>query len=225
MHVYVLSCFTHVRLLVTPWTVTLQAPLSMGFFRQEYWNRLPSLLQGIFQTQGSNPDLLHLLHWQTGSLPLVPPRKPEGLSLSLYEKRETQASGGQASAQDSTGPPAKTYGSLRSPASQAQAACCISLSPHCASVPGLGWWKEDLSPLGIFSVLSVEKIGLSNTSLLWALVLCCMDEATGFHLLIQQILVSARCAPSIELPSGVERKNNRLGLLSVDLYLIGEKDK
>ena len=30
------------------------------------------LLQGIFQTQGSNQ---HLLHWQVGSLPLVPPGK------------------------------------------------------------------------------------------------------------------------------------------------------
>ena len=28
------------------------------------------LLQGIFRTQGSNPHLLHLLHWQAGSLPL-----------------------------------------------------------------------------------------------------------------------------------------------------------
>ena len=28
------------------------------------------LLQGIFQTQGSNPHLLHLLHWQADSLPL-----------------------------------------------------------------------------------------------------------------------------------------------------------
>ena len=28
------------------------------------------LLQGIFPTQGSNPHLLHLLHWQAGSLPL-----------------------------------------------------------------------------------------------------------------------------------------------------------
>ena len=28
------------------------------------------LLQGIFPTQGSNPGLLHLLHWQAGSLPL-----------------------------------------------------------------------------------------------------------------------------------------------------------
>ena len=30
-----------------------------------------ALLQGIFQTQGSNPRLLHLLHWQAGSLPLA----------------------------------------------------------------------------------------------------------------------------------------------------------
>ena len=34
-----------------------------------------SLLQGIFPTQGSNPHLLHLLHWQAGSLPLVPTGK------------------------------------------------------------------------------------------------------------------------------------------------------
>ena len=33
-------------------------------------------LQGTFPTQGSNPLLLHLLHWQVGSLPLVPPGKP-----------------------------------------------------------------------------------------------------------------------------------------------------
>ena len=35
---YVLS---HVWLFATPWTVACQAPLSMGFSRQEYWNRLP----------------------------------------------------------------------------------------------------------------------------------------------------------------------------------------
>ena len=29
-----------------------------------------ALLQGIFPTQGSNPQLLHLLHWKAGSLPL-----------------------------------------------------------------------------------------------------------------------------------------------------------
>ena len=33
------------------------------------------LHQGIFLTQGSNPRLLHLLHWQVDSLPLTPPGK------------------------------------------------------------------------------------------------------------------------------------------------------
>ena len=35
-----------------------------------------ALLQGIFLTQGSNPCLLCLLHWQVGPLSLVPPGKP-----------------------------------------------------------------------------------------------------------------------------------------------------
>ena len=35
-----------------------------------------ALLQRIFPTQGSNPSLLSLLHWQAGSLPLAPPGKP-----------------------------------------------------------------------------------------------------------------------------------------------------
>ena len=38
-----LSC---VRLFATPWTVAHQAPLSMGFSRQEYWNGLPFLSPG-----------------------------------------------------------------------------------------------------------------------------------------------------------------------------------
>ena len=32
---------SHVRLLVTPWTIAYQAPPSMGFSRQEYWSGLP----------------------------------------------------------------------------------------------------------------------------------------------------------------------------------------
>ena len=36
--VKLLSC---VRLFVTPWTVAYQAPLSVGFSRQEYWSGLP----------------------------------------------------------------------------------------------------------------------------------------------------------------------------------------
>ena len=36
-----LSCFSRVRLLETPWTAAHQAPLSMGFSRQEYWSGVP----------------------------------------------------------------------------------------------------------------------------------------------------------------------------------------
>ena len=36
-----------------------------------------SLLQRIFPTQGQNPHLLRLLHWQAGSLPLAPSGKPQ----------------------------------------------------------------------------------------------------------------------------------------------------
>ena len=33
--------------------------------------------RGSFPTQGWNPHLFHLLYWQAGSLPLVPPGKPD----------------------------------------------------------------------------------------------------------------------------------------------------
>ena len=56
----------------TPWTAARQAPLSMGFSRQEHWSGCHALLQGIFQTQGSNsqfpvsPALAGILyHWET----------------------------------------------------------------------------------------------------------------------------------------------------------------
>ena len=40
-----------------------------------------ALFHGIFPIQGSNPSLLRLLHWQEGSLPLVPPGKPQALDI------------------------------------------------------------------------------------------------------------------------------------------------
>ena len=43
-----------------------------------------ALLQRILPTQGSNRSLLHLLHWQAGSLPLVPPGTP----IFIYWKWE-----------------------------------------------------------------------------------------------------------------------------------------
>ena len=68
------------QLFATPWTVAQQAPLSKGFSRQEYWSGLPCPPPGELPNLGIEPCLLHLLHWQTGSLPLAPPGKP---TLSL----------------------------------------------------------------------------------------------------------------------------------------------
>ena len=48
--VFVLSHFSCVRLCVTLWTVAHQAPLSMGFSRQEYWSGLS------FPPPGDIPD-------------------------------------------------------------------------------------------------------------------------------------------------------------------------
>ena len=71
VHAYVLSHFSYVQLFATQWTEAHQAPLSMEFFRQDIGMGCHALLQGIFPTQGSNPCLLCLLHWQMDSLPLA----------------------------------------------------------------------------------------------------------------------------------------------------------
>ena len=64
------SCFSHVWLCATPGTATHQAPLSMGFSRQEYWSGLPCAPSGDFPNPGIEPvspalqgDSLLLSHW------------------------------------------------------------------------------------------------------------------------------------------------------------------
>ena len=68
----------------TLWTIAHQGPLPIGFSRQEYWSGSSCLPPGIYPTQGSNPSLFWLLHWQVGSLPLVPPGSPKTLSQFLH---------------------------------------------------------------------------------------------------------------------------------------------
>ena len=41
--------------LVTPWTVARQAPLSMGFPRQEYWSGFPFPSPGDLPDPGTEP--------------------------------------------------------------------------------------------------------------------------------------------------------------------------
>ena len=80
-----LSHFSPVQLFATPWTVGCQASLSLWFSRQEYWSGLPCPPPGDLPDPGSNPLLLHLLHWQAGSLPLAPPWKWASETDTSYE--------------------------------------------------------------------------------------------------------------------------------------------
>ena len=57
---WVLSHFSHVQLFETLWSVARQAPLSMGFSRQEYWSGLPCPLPGDLPDPGIKPMALML---------------------------------------------------------------------------------------------------------------------------------------------------------------------
>ena len=71
-----LNHFSHVQLFATLCTVAGQAPLSMGFSRQEYWSELPCLSPGDFPNPGIKHASLMSPALQVCSLPLAPPGKP-----------------------------------------------------------------------------------------------------------------------------------------------------
>ena len=83
----VLSRLSHVWLFVTPWTVAYQAPLSMGFSRQEYWKGLPFPPSGNLPNTGCEPSSPCLLHWHTGSLPLAPPGTLKPFIVKCYSSQ------------------------------------------------------------------------------------------------------------------------------------------
>ena len=68
-----LARFSRVQLFATLWTVARQAPLSMGFSRQEYWSGLPCSPSGDIPSPQAEPtspvspalqaDSLLLSHW------------------------------------------------------------------------------------------------------------------------------------------------------------------
>ena len=61
VHVCVLSCFSCVLLFATLWTVALQAPLSMGFSRQEHWSGVPCPPPVDLSSSGIDPVSLSSL--------------------------------------------------------------------------------------------------------------------------------------------------------------------
>ena len=68
----------------TPWTVGHQAPLSMGFSRQEYWSGLPGPPPGDLPNPGIKPESPTL---QVDSLPAELSGKPRGTSI-VYQLSE-----------------------------------------------------------------------------------------------------------------------------------------
>ena len=65
-----LSC---VRLFVTPWTIAYQAPLSIGFSRQEYWSGLPFPSPADLPDPGIEPGFPAL---EADAFTSEPPGKP-----------------------------------------------------------------------------------------------------------------------------------------------------
>ena len=76
-YIYICVC-----VFATPWDVVCQALLSMGFPRQEYWGRLPFPPPEDLPNQGSN---MHLLHWQSDSLPEATTKMKMYLSIQCLK--------------------------------------------------------------------------------------------------------------------------------------------
>ena len=66
------SCYILSDSCVTWWTVACQAPLSMGFPRQEYWSGLPIPSPGYLPNRGNEPAYPALAGW---FFTTEPPRK------------------------------------------------------------------------------------------------------------------------------------------------------
>ena len=80
-----LSHFSHIGLFASLWTVACQAPLSLGFSRQEYWSELPCHPPGELPCPEMEPMSL-MSSALTGRffLPLVPPGKPQVVVTWAY---------------------------------------------------------------------------------------------------------------------------------------------
>ena len=104
---YVLSHFSSVRLSATPWTMASQAPLSVGFSRQEYWSGLPlpspapkksrtqisqqqvRLFLSLLIQQHEKPERSEKHKWNHISLG-IKILKPENPTLQRQKKKLTQ---------------------------------------------------------------------------------------------------------------------------------------
>ena len=71
---------------MAPWTVARQAPLSIGFPRQEYWSGLPFPPPGDLSSPGIEPESPVSPTWQVDSLPLYRLVSPDTLDVCVHVK-------------------------------------------------------------------------------------------------------------------------------------------
>ena len=76
---------SHVQLFATLWTLARQAPLSMGFSRQEHWSGLPFPSPRDLPNPGIEPQPPEL---QADALSSEPPGKLESANITLNDKRD-----------------------------------------------------------------------------------------------------------------------------------------
>ena len=81
----VLSHFSCVRLFVTLWTIACQAPLSMGFSRQEYLSGLPCPPPGDLPSPGIEPTSPTSPALAGGFFTTAPHEKPF-IPVVIYDK-------------------------------------------------------------------------------------------------------------------------------------------
>ena len=119
------------RLFVTPWTAARQAPLSMGFSRQEYWSGLPFPAPGDLPHPGTELVSPESPALQVDSLPPSDWGSPR-------EQTEVQRKGGcslrphsRSGAEPEPRPPRRAEESCRAAA----------LGRSALSVAGPGWWE------------------------------------------------------------------------------------
>ena len=79
----VLGRFSCVQLFAILWTTALQAPLSMGFSRQEYWSGLPCPPPGDHPEPGVEPTSPESPGLQAKSLPLRHRGRPMKNSMEV----------------------------------------------------------------------------------------------------------------------------------------------
>ena len=116
-----MKSLSRIQLFATPWTVACEAPPSMEFSRQEYWNGLPFPSSVDLPDPGIKPRSPAL---QAAALPSEPPGKPPniylavlGLSCGMWDlscptRDQTWAPCLGSTGVSATGPPGKSLAGM-----------------------------------------------------------------------------------------------------------------